>query len=189
MTYINASHSKKPSAGAVYPCRLPLPSPLPSTVAVCLCRLPLPSICRRLCRLPLPSIFAVSVAVIFAVCLCHLPLLGFCNSSPLEKLQTEIMGRDGRELHYTTLRHTTLHHTTPHHTTLHYTTPHIRNNEHIVITVQSNQSIKKSMTVSQAPPTKLYTPPILTSQTALRPLEKVQSGIKQCTSVQRINIS
>ena len=65
----------------------------------------------------------------------------------------------------------------------------IRKNEHIVITVQSNQSTKKSMTVSEAPPTKLHTPPILTSQTALRPLEKVQSGIKQCTSVQRINIS
>ena len=74
--------------------------------------------------------------------------------------------------------------------------PHIQSpweiangNQTIVITAQSNQSIKKSMTVSQAPPTKLHTPPILTSQTALRPLEKVQSGIKQCTSVQRINIS
>ena len=64
-----------------------------------------------------------------------------------------------------------------------------RKNEHIVITVQSNQSTKKSMTVSEAPPTKLYSPPILTSQTALRPLENVQSGIEQCTSVQRINTS
>ena len=32
------------------------------------------------------------------------------------------------------------------------------------------------MTVSQAPPTKLYTPPILTSQTALRPLERKHSA-------------
>ena len=47
-------------------------------------------------------------------------------------------------------------------------------NQTIVITAQSNQSIKKSTTVSQAPPTKLYSPPILTSQTALRPLEKVR---------------
>ena len=65
-----ATHSKKLSAVAVYPCRLPLPSPLPSTFAVYHCRLPLPS--------PLPSAFAVylcvSVAVAFAVYPCRLAL-------------------------------------------------------------------------------------------------------------------